>query len=175
MRISGIITVCILFSACLLTGCGKDSYNIPDQRANFEKYFETYKIEYTEQGGVYKQIVRQGPGQQVTVTGDSVYFYYSGYEFNQKIDSLFTTNILADAKKSGFEETFLNFSPKGIRLGDHSIMPGLETGLLGNYQGDTIRLYITSDLAYGDKIVGVVKQGSPVVFKVVIDKIVKPD
>ena len=162
-----------LFLLGALGACKKPDYDVPAQRTAIENYLRGQQVEYTQQDWVYKYAdpaTEEGP---VLHRGDSVYFHYSGYLFASGIGALFTTNIEADAEEAGFDKTYMDFSPKGILLGDGSVLRGLELGLPGSRPGETVYLFLTPDLAYGEDIVGVVRPGKSVVFKVVIDRVVK--
>ena len=126
-----------------------------------------------------ERLRREGVGllenRVVVDQGDSVWFWYSGYLYNggSYENSLFTTNIKADADAAEFREGSVDLERAAARIGGGGLIRGLEIGMSGAYAGDSLLLFITSDLAYGGKIWGTVPEGAPVVFKVKIEEIKK--
>ncbi len=168
-RTTGIFALIILL---VWGGCSKADYNIPGQKQNFITFMNNAGYAWDSVGGVYRVHLLAGEGPQAA-NGDSVYFNYIGQTFSSRLGDTFTTNIKEEAKKAKLDTTYLDFSPKGVRSGDGSLMRGLESGLTGCRQGDSLLLLITSDLAYGDQQVGYVPAGTPVTFVVNVLKVKK--
>lgn len=114
--------------------------------------------------------------------GDSVWFHYSGYLFSSSNyeNYMFTTNVRADAEAANAASSVdagkwpvesMDFSLEAARIHGGGLIQGLDIGMEGLYEGDSLLLFLTSDLAYGGKILGVVPEGSPVVFKIKIEKV----
>lgn len=63
---------------------------------------------------------------------------------------------------------------KRVRVGG-DLLDGLSPALAGCREGDYVEIYLTYNLAYGDKeIVGLVPKQSPVLFVCTIDRVTKP-
>ncbi len=163
--------ICLSLLACF--ACGKPDYNIDGQNQRIESYLRSQNAEYVNNSGAYRYTYHSGEGTEMLAPGDSVYFYFSGYLFTGAPRGLFATNIEADAESAGFDKTYMDFSPRRVVLGGGELISGLELGLAGSKQGDSLMVLMSSDLAYGDRETGIVKPGSSVAFKVVIDRIIK--
>lgn len=86
--------------------------------------------------GLYYIIKKQGLGSQVT-KGDSVIIKYTGRTFD---DHIFDTNI--DSSKG-------HAIPLGFRVGAGMMIPGMDEGVTVLKKGSKARLYLPSNLAYG--------------------------
>ncbi|MDR2936544.1 MAG: FKBP-type peptidyl-prolyl cis-trans isomerase [Rikenellaceae bacterium] len=168
-RITGIFALLILLA---WGGCSKVDYDIEGQQTRFTDFITNGGWPFYEFNGVYQVVVLRGAGPAVAA-GDSIYFSYTGSSFTGSVGPAFATNIKEKAKEANLDTTRLDFRPKGFRSGDGSLMPGLASGLTDCRQGDSLLVLITSDLAYGDKQVGYVPAGTPVVFEVSILKVIK--
>lgn len=176
MRFLFTISLCILVSAC-----GKADYKEPDQRTRIENYLNGLKLEFVNQNGVFKYTKYTAGNTPAAGDGDTVYFYFSGYTFSTGIITggtlnktyLFTTNIGEDADSARFDRTYIDFEPRMVTLGSgDGLLQGIQLGIEGSAVADTVYLFMASDLAYGSIGKGVVPPGSPVAFKIVINKIV---
>lgn len=167
-----IIFATILLAMITLVSCKKADYDVNEQNKAFESFLDSREYSYTVPGGVYRSIYVPGTGEALA-SGDSVYINYIGYIFSSGLGTVFTTNLEAEAVKAGLDPAFLKFTPKGLRLGDNSLLKGIDLGLVGRVEGDSLLLLINSDLAYGNKAIGTVPEGSPLAFNIVIKKIVK--
>ena len=159
-------------------------YDIPKQDSTFRLFLENNQIEYVsslaERYRLYKSVwPYHESGGTVAQFGDIIYISYSGYLFAQTPStfgqgSIFTTNIAADTVGTGWKSNeLLPLTPAFFILGSGSTLRGIDLGLEGSAKGDTVRLYLNADLAYGDKSVGLISPGTPVVFKIYIEDIRK--
>ena len=63
--------------------------------------------------------------------------------------------------------------PLTIQLGTTEIIEGLERTLPGCHEADSVQVYMTSNLAYGKHLVGVVPKNSMVAWYMKIEKVTK--
>ena len=168
MKLAAVVILSVVF----LAACGKLDFNVDGQRTRIESYLNGREYDYTYQDGVYKYTYYTEGGRSGIVRGDSVYIYFSGYVFANGPGALFTTNIEEDAVAADMEATAMDFSPQGIKIGGE-VIPGIDLGLPGSVEGDSLMLFITNDLAYGDRPMGTLPRGATVAFKIVVDKVVK--
>ncbi len=161
----------------LLGGCKVDTSDLDTQRANIEKFVETqYPTLYTVHSGVYRYITngtREGAEQAAMVeTGDSLYFRFAAYMFSSSggLGTLYYTNYAALITPAGLP---WSDEPEAARLGVTKLLKGLEYGLPGCREGDTVQLFFPSDLGYGDKPNGIVSQNTPLAWEIAIEKVVK--
>ena len=104
--------------------------------------------------------------------GDEVHFYYTGYIFSTsglQDANIFTSNIFP----LGQEKAYLRPEPAVLRVGAGEMISGIDRGLQGDMKDNYFQLFLTSDLAYGDKGVGLVDGGTPVVFQIDIVDVIK--
>lgn len=66
--------------------------------------------------------------------------------------------------ESGLNVEYWSFEPKIVTLGAGDILSNIEGALVGCRVGDTVEVYLSSNLAYGDKWVGVTNLEAPMAF-----------
>lgn len=160
-------------------GCGKDTNIVPDQRTAIIKYLESQKFEYTTQGGVYKYIAnidREGRDKaKEAIVGDSLSFRFEAYTFTSAPGTIFYTNKVAVAAgMTGLNTTYWSFEPTKVKVGQsEGIIKGIANALPYCREGDSVLLYITSDLAYGDKFVSLIEKNTALQYIVNIENIKK--
>jgi hypothetical protein len=163
----------------LLAGCGKDDI-LNNQNTAITKYLDSKGTEYWQQEGVYKYIhnINRGGRSDLPIAGrgDQVSFWFAGYEFVSGPNNVpFYTNIKDAIKINNinFDPTFWSFEANLATLGTTPMFKGLERGLPGSCAGDSLYLFMTSDLAYGGKGMGLVPKNTAVMYFVYIDKVIK--
>ena len=171
--------VWIAVAACAaLIGCKSSTDVTPDQRTAFERYLDGLQVEYTQQGGVYRVVAnsdREGYESAPEIeAGDSAYLYFAGYTFASSTRKLYYTNMESVAGSvEGLDTEYWSYDPWRIRMGATPMIKGLGNGLPGCRQGDSVALFITSDLAYDDKQVGMVGPNTAVMMIVNVEKVIK--
>jgi FKBP-type peptidyl-prolyl cis-trans isomerase len=93
--------------------------------------------------------IRIGTGKEVA-EGDTVVVQYVGR----------TQNGIE------FANSYKKGEPYAFKIGDGKVIEGLEKGVVGMRTGGTRILVIPSDLAYGNRQVGVIEPNSPLVFSI---------
>lgn len=168
-------------------GCGKDPDMLSRQENSISGYFSSHGYDSIVRGGVYVHIPNAGregrDGQPVLEWGDSLYYYYEIYPFSGFSPSavgnpsylIATNNPMLAYGVPGLDPSHLDLSAAGAKLGSTDMVKGLRNGLEGGVQGDSLWLFMTSDLAYGDKTVGVVEANTPLVFVINLEKVVKQE
>jgi hypothetical protein len=108
--------------------------------------------------------------------GDEVALYYSGHIFDRSkgLGNRFTSNAVPMHNLTGAEEFPLLPEPTRIRVGDGALVRGIDLGLQGTFEQNCFRLFLSADLAYGERYIGIVPSGSPVVFNIDIREVIKP-
>ena len=76
---------------------------------------------------------------------------------------------------AGLNTEYWPFEARTFRVGDGTTAPGLDQSLAGCRERDTVELYMTYTMAYGDEMIGVVPYRSPVAWFVSIDEVEKTD
>lgn len=72
-----------------------------------------------------------------------------------------------------FDPQYWSTDPFVIRLDSEDGMPGLRRALVGCREGDTVEIYLSYQVAYNKKMVGLVPDKSPVAWLLTIDKVTK--
>jgi len=114
------------------------------------------------------------PGQ--VSPGDTVLIHYSGHLFDPKTGAgaMFTSNVLPIHNLDGAESFPLLPEPLRVRVGEAGLVRGVDLGLRGALTATYYQLFLTADLAYGDRYLGVVPPGEPVVFRIDVRQVIKP-
>ena len=189
----------ILFLLATLAGC-KQEDTLLSERDKIEKYLTSSRrmVADTELGNViednpafysvfgryaYRHIVNYyDAGREdrpVVEWGDRLEIRFDAYTFTgsePSTSAIYWSNnaetIQELGKKSG---NTLDWStePLTITLGSTAILEGLERALPGCHEGDSVQVYMTSNLAYGKHLVGVVPKNSMVAWYIKIEKVTK--
>lgn len=135
-----------------------------DEHSLIEQYVEDNGITAKPlDNGMYVVVTKQGSGKKA-VSGSTVSVMYAGRLLNGK---LFDTNIESLASELGRPGG--HYQPFAFTLGQNSVIPGWEQGILGLRQGSKATLVIPSSLAYGASGAGRdIPPYSPLVFDVEI-------
>ncbi|MFO8068108.1 MAG: FKBP-type peptidyl-prolyl cis-trans isomerase [Bacteroidales bacterium] len=110
----------------------------------------------TESGLVYS-ILKEGDGPKA-FPGMMVVAEYTGF---------FDDNVIFDSSKE-------NGEPLKAKLGDETLIKGLEEGFTYLSEGDHARLWIPSELAYGEEGRGIIPPDKDLVFDVELIKVDEP-
>lgn len=191
------LTILILLAT--LAGC-KQEDTLLSERDKIEKYLTSSRrmVADTELGNViednpafysvfgryaYRHIVNYyDAGREdrpVVEWGDRLEIRFDAYTFTGSEPSTSAIYWSNDAetiqelgKKSG---NTLDWStePLAITLGTTAILEGLERALPGCHEADSVQVYMTSNLAYGKHLVGVVPKNSMVAWYIKIEKVTK--
>ena len=192
----------ILFLLSLLVGCKKEDLLL-SERDTIEKYLtETrHMVSESEVGNVieenpafysvfgryaYRHIVNyydEGREDKPAVEwGDKIQIRFNAYTFTgaePNTSNLYWSNIQKTIESINNKDPYTNDSlswstePLTIELGTTEILAGLEYALPGCHESDSVQVYMTSDLAYGKEIVGVVPKESMVAWYMKIEKVTK--
>ena len=191
------LTILILLAT--LAGC-KQEDTLLSERDKIEKYLTSSRrmVADTELGNViednpafysvfgryaYRHIVNYyDAGREdrpVVEWGDRLEIRFDAYTFTGSEPSTSAIYWSNDAetiqelgKKSG---NTLDWStePLAITLGTTAILEGLERVLPGCHEADSVQVFMTSNLAYGKHLIGVVPKNSMVAWYMKIEKVTK--
>ncbi len=162
-----------------LCACVVDDDSVERQQTNIERYLSSKGLEYVEEAGVYIHLAYRIPEHEAdswpaAQKGDSLVFRFAGYVFETAPSYLFYTNnrYLVEGDTI-LNNTYWSFEPQKVKLGDGSIIKGLETSLLNSKEGDSLLVFLTSELGYGDKSMGVVPENSALMYVLNVDRVIK--
>lgn len=151
-----------------------EAESVADQKEYILSYLESNGYSYSNVGGVYRVTFPSSSSTSVTLEkGDTLQFYHAQYTFDSDFTSLYNTNILDLAIEYDMDITGMDFNPYTIKYGTTDIIEGYEQGFSNVNQGDTLLLFITSDLAYGNKELSTLDKNQSIASYVIIEKIVK--
>lgn len=197
MAMKKFLTILILLAT--LAGC-KQEDTLLSERDKIEKYLTSSRrmVADTELGNViednpafysvfgryaYRHIVNYYEAgredRPMVEWGDRLEIRFDAYTFTgsePSTSAIYWSNnaetIQELGKKSG---NTLDWStePLAITLGTTAILEGLEQALPGCHEGDSVQVYMTSNLAYGKHLVGVVPKNSMVAWYIKIEKVTK--
>jgi hypothetical protein len=154
-----------------------DPTNYPDPLPTDEKG------QYDVVGGVFRYIVTQDSdgrdSWQVLREGDVIATrfdarIFSGSSFDQFplfYSNNATTIEIYRGSNDQFDPVEWPTTPFVAKLGEGKFMPAIENALVGCRVGDKVQLFITPDLAYGDKQNYSVPANSTLAFEITVESI----
>lgn len=168
----------MIAATALLAGCNKGDDQNSDgaQRERIIKYTGSLATPVSERDGVFiARLNTQAadPASLRVEPGDSVWIDYAMYTFFSKPDSLFATNIEELAEEKGFDTRYISLEPLAIRYGDTELIKGFARGIENALEHDSLMIFVPSKLAYGNKLVGIVKKSTTIAIFADIKKIRK--
>lgn len=189
----------ILFLLPLLVACEQED-TLLSERDKIEKYLTSsrHMVSESEIGDViennppfynlfgryaYRHIVNyydEGrEGRPVVELGDKIEIRFDAYTFTGSEPTkanIYWSNIHETIIDVGDKSNYtLDWStdPLVIELGSTNILEGLELTLPGCREADSVQVYMSSNLAYGKKLIGVVPKNSMVAWYMKIEKVTK--
>lgn len=189
----------ILFLLPLLVGC-KQEDTLLTERDNIEKYLTSSRRMVAEEdlGTViendppfynvfgryaYRHIVNyydaEREDKSVVEWGDNLQIRFTAYIFTGSEPSqsaIYLSNVpevIEQLGKKSDNTLAWSSEPLHIKLGTTKILKGVESVLPGCHEADSVQVFMTSDLAYGDEIMGVVPKQSMVAWYMRIEKVTK--
>ncbi len=189
----------ILFLLPLLVSCEQED-TLLSERDKIEKYLTSSRrmVSESEVGDViennpsfyslfgryaYRHIVNyydEGRDERPVVEmGDNIEIRFNAYTFTGSeptLANLYWSNIHETIIDVGDKSNYtLDWStePLAIKLGSTDILEGLELALPGCREADSVQVYMSSNLAYGKKLIGVVPKNSMVAWYMKIEKVTK--
>jgi hypothetical protein len=187
MAVTALVSIVVL----ALTGCAASPEDtiIPDQRDMILNQLDRGGMQYEEVGGVFRHFpqVRTSDVNAATVNAGSrvgIYFelypatyqsYVNGDEMPAPVPttSLYSNKpYVQDALRAlGLDPVFWPRGPYELTVGAGQVIKGLDRGLVGAREGDSLLLFITSDLAFGNKPMWSLETDTPVLYVVTIDSV----
>lgn len=189
----------ILILLAILSGC-KQEDTLLSERDKIEKYLTSRRMVIEEEVGnviennpafytlfgryAYRHIVNYydigREDKPVVEWGDKVEIkFFNAYTFSgsePSTSAIYWSNnpdiIEQLGKKSGNTLDWPS-EPITIQLGKTAILEGLERTLPGCHEADSVQVYMTSNLAYGDHLIGVVPKNSMIAWYMKIGKVTK--
>ncbi len=168
-----IVASAIALSIGMVACGGEEEELLTKQQEAIEKYLDGKGLEYTIEGGAYKVIAAPGDESGVRAErGDSLAFNYAAYIFTTSPNGLYATSWahLVEGQE-GLNTQYWDFSPAHIKLGESPIIKGVENALENCCIGDSLHIFMTSELGYGAEEVGSVNKNNALMFIVKVENI----
>ena len=175
--------VTAIASATVLFAAGCDT-----QETIFSSQLETIRTWITSQSdnngpdyeevasGVYRAIILpdDGRGAPFIAAGDSLYVWYEIYQFSSGFQRNNTSALIYTNKKEKMPTNVRwDDDVLKLRLGDGSLLRGVEKSLDGCAQSDTVSVVLTSSNAYGKVQMQQVPPTTPLIWFIDVEKVIK--
>ena len=142
------------------------------EAATLTKYLTDKKLNALKTASGLRYIITKPSAKIKAAKGDTVLVNYIGKTLEGKV---FDSSIEAEAKKAGLEQPGRNYEPISVVLGQGSVIPGWEEGLMLLNEGSKATFIIPSDLAYGPQgAVEDIKPFTTLVFDLELVKVKRP-
>lgn len=190
----------ILFLLPLLVGC-KEEDTLLTERDKIEKYLTSSRRMVAEENlgeiiesnpafystfgrYAYRHIVNYyDAGREdrpVVDWGDEIEVWFNAFTFSGSEPSISTNlywsnipEVIEQVGQKSDNTLVWSGEPMRIKLGTTPILAGLEHTLPGCREADSVQVYMTSSLAYGKNLVGVVEKNSMIAWYIGIKKVIK--
>ncbi len=136
----------------------------------FGRYAYRHIVNYYDTGREEKPIVEWGDNLQIRFNA----YTFTGSE--PSLSAIYLSNIpevIEQLGKKSDNTLAWSSEPLHIKLGTTKILKGVESVLPGCHEADSVQVYMTSNLAYGDEIIGVIPKQSMIAWYLKIEKVTK--
>ena len=149
-KIAVVLIIVVLFFVFLQYTSGKKKAGLENKQKGAEYLAANRTLEGVETtaSGLQYKVLQQGTGQQHPTATDTVTVHYHG--------TLLDGTVFDSSVERG----------EPIEFGLHQVIKGWTEGLQLMVVGEKTRLFIPSDLAYGDRAAGARAPGSTLIFDV---------
>lgn len=167
-----------MFAASTLCFCDVDTDAILDQEEDIEDYLDDKDIDYDDLDGVYRYVPNSDRADYATSNviskGDLVTYYFESYTFSYGPSELIYSNkdyLIAEQVEAGLSADSWSSDAIEAVIGTTNLLKGVTKGLVGCHEGDSVVLIMTSDYAYGDKVIGTVEGYTPIMYIATIETV----
>jgi hypothetical protein len=142
----------------------------PPFYSTFGQYAYRYIVNYYDADRETKPVVNWG---------DKIEIRFNAYTFTgsePSTSAIYFSNVPEIIEQLGKKSDYtLSWSkePLQITLGSTSLIKGLEHTLPGCHEADSVQVFMTSNLAYGDNAINVVPKNSMVAWYMKIEKVLE--
>ncbi len=189
----------ILFLLLLLVSC-KQEDTLLTERDKIEKYLTSSRRMVAEEDlssviennppfynifgrYAYRHIVNYYDAEReekpIVEWGDNLQIRFNAYTFTgsePSLSAIYLSNVpevIEQLGKKSDNTLAWSSEPLHIKLGTTKILKGVESVLPGCHEADSVQVYMTSNLAYGDEIIGVIPKQSMIAWYLKIEKVTK--
>lgn len=174
-RVVNILFLLTVIAVTLVSCEGEEDVTV-DQRSAIVSYLEGKNAEYrVTPDSAFVHVAGNSitpiPTEQIE-TGDSVTFNFEVSIFKTAPGAPYFTNkkwaVSRIPDYAQIDTTVWNFNPIKIKLGEGTILKGLESALPTCRAGDSLEVFLNSNLAYGDEDLGYVPANSALMYVLTI-------
>jgi FKBP-type peptidyl-prolyl cis-trans isomerase FkpA len=141
-----------------------------DEAVGTDKYIAAHKLMLNTTPSGLKYKITVPSVKHKPLKGDTVWVNYTGRSIAD--DKVFDSSIATEAQKAGLQQPGRTYEPIKFAVGEGSVIPGWDEGLLLLNEGSKAEFIVPSKLAYGDKGAGEdIKPFSTLLFDVELVKI----
>lgn len=181
----------LLISLLALTACADDDKVLPEQQRQFESFLtgshqprlvteqeamdSEEELDFYSTFGrwTYRYIAHYYDAERLTrpeaVIGDEVDLTFWVYVFENRAITKSTMPVFTNdgnwaetLQKEGLNTEYWSFEPKPVRVGAGSFVQGVDVTLPGCREKDTVEVYMTYNMAYGDALINFIPEQSPI-------------
>lgn len=185
MRMKRAYSWVLALLAVAVVGCEVSDEFAPKQRTQIEKYLSGGSMEYRlTSDSVYvhlagnKYDVSGDDRRMGAVEGDSITYYFEAYTFGTSPSNKpYYTNkrALAESISKDLNISYWDFEPREVVLGSGEILNGLEEAFEGSVAGDSLLVFLTSSVAYGNEGMGVVGANQAIMMILNVEEVAKKE
>jgi hypothetical protein len=139
--------------------------------STFGRYAYRHIVNYYDAGREDRPIVEWG--DKVQIKFFNTYIFSGSEPSNSAIYWSNIPEVIEDLGRKSGNTLDWPIEPLTITLGTTRILEGLERTLAGCHEADSVQVYMTSNLAYGKELIGVVPKNSMVAWYMRIEKVTK--
>lgn len=163
--------------ALCVTCVAIDEYS-PKQRVQIENYLNNNQLEYTiTSDSAYVHLAgnkylaegeeRRGGAE----SGGRVTYNFEAYTFSSSpaATPYYTNKRYLAELLTDLNTTYWNFEPREVTLGSGEILNSLDEALEGSVVGDSLAVFLTSSIAYGNYGMGTVPANTAVMFVLTVE------
>lgn len=179
------ILIVTLVGLCIF-GCGSsDDFDLERERTRATTYVNRltsdnddaiYDEYLFEKRGVYRVAFERDISKPMAEKGDFVEYWFIEEVFENQPTGVINTNVpsvLNELANQGLNTEYFSTDIERVELGSTPMIRGLRDGLEGCFEGDSVILILTSNLALGDKEVSYLPKNTMISFKLRIETVEK--
>lgn len=171
----------MLFALFGVVSCGVEYDYAADQRTAIIKYLTSHSYSYdvVSEGSDSVFVYRVGnqldtPPEVTAAVGDSVKMWFAAYTFDSSPQSTpFYTNRSELITGSVLNTAYWSFDVLGVRVGDGTLIHGVDMALSGCRTGDRLQVYVPCNVGYGAVDAGLVADNQALMFDIEIEEVKK--
>ena len=149
--------------------------NVLEEEPSFYSLFGRYAyrhiVNFYDKGREDRAIVERG--DKIDISFKAFTFTGSEPSISQNLYWSNIPSVIEQVGKKSDNTLIWSSEPQTIIVGSTDILEGLERTLPGCREADSVQVYMTSSLAYGKELIGVIPKNSMIAWYLKIEKVTK--